>query len=136
MLKYILVAIVIIGAITQVAPIRDRVMPPLSRKLGPVLGPPAAKVALPVKKYRAKTACTNLLRELVRARTQNKPIPEDGIDFYNWAKKVTDDVAGGTDPWGSRYFLKPGARIMAVGSPGPDGRRGNGDDIVVTIPWE
>lgn len=131
MFKIIIVLAVIFGAVTTIPPIRDRALPPLKKALGPT----GEKLTLPIKKWEAKSACTNLLRELAQAYNQGKPIPSQG-DFTAWAARATNDKQGGIDPWGKRYYMIRLRGLMKVGSPGPDGIRETGDDIIQTVPWE
>lgn len=130
MFKFIFIFLLVVGAVTTIPPIRERAMPPISRALGPT----GEKMMMPIKKWQAKTACTNLLRELATAYNQGKAIPDPG-NFYLFAREATNNKTGDVDPWGKRYYLMPGARIMKVGSNGPDGKRGTPDDIVAQVPW-
>jgi hypothetical protein len=131
MFKFIIIALVIIGAVTSFPPLRDRIMPKVSRAFGPT----GEKLALPMKKWRAKSGCTNLLRELAVAQNQGKVMPTQG-EFTAWAARATNDKQGGIDPWGKRYYIVHKRGVMKVGSPGPDGIRETPDDIVKSVPWE
>src|SRR5687767_1322495 len=102
MFKIIFIFLVVFGAVTTIRPIRDRVMPPLSKAFGPT----GEKMITPIKKWQAKTGCTNLLRELATAANQGKELPEPG-NFYLFARKSTNNKTGDLDPWGKRYYMIP-----------------------------
>lgn len=131
MFKVLLVLLVIFGAVSSIPALRNRVVPPLSKALGPT----GEKIVTPVRKWKAKTGCTNLLRELSQAANSNKEVPEPG-EFTRWAGKATNNKEGGIDPWGKRYYMRPSRGLMTVGSPGPDGVRDTADDIRATVPWD
>jgi hypothetical protein len=51
-------------------------------------------------------------------------------DFNGWLRR---DFSGSeVDPWGRSWYVKPGRRSYMVGSMGPDGEQGTGDDITQT----
>jgi Type II secretion system (T2SS), protein G len=51
-------------------------------------------------------------------------------NFGGWLRR---DFSGSeTDPWRRPWYLKPGRRSYTVGSMGPDGADGTGDDITET----
>jgi hypothetical protein len=53
-------------------------------------------------------------------------------NFDGWLRY---DFSGAPeDPWGNYYYLIPGRRDYTVGSMGPDGVRGTGDDLSETRP--
>jgi hypothetical protein len=131
MFKLIIIVLLVIGAITTIPDLRNRVLPPLLPHLGPV----GATLERPVKKWRAQADCSQLLRDLEQWTTTGKPIPSPG-DFYEWARKASKEPDTGKDPWGMQYWLKPGRTLMSCGSNGADSTRDTPDDIVVTINWQ
>lgn len=48
-------------------------------------------------------------------------------NFEGWLNR--DFTGSPTDPWGNVYYVQPGPRDYFVGSMGPDGLRGNEDDV-------
>jgi len=54
-------------------------------------------------------------------------LPAD--NFAAWLRR--DYTGPDTDPWGNSWFLQVGRRDYTVGSMGPDGQIGTGDDLVV-----
>jgi hypothetical protein len=131
MFKYIIILVLVVGAVTSVPQIRSRVLPPLGRALGPT----GERMMTPVKKWEAKTDVEDLLRELRAVNTAGRPIPEPK-GFTAWAQFVMRDPEAGIDPWGSRYYYKQIRNQMTVGSPGPDLARDTPDDITVSAPWD
>ena len=49
--------------------------------------------------------------------------------FEGWLRRDYSGVA--QDPWDNVYYLQTGRRDYTVGSMGPDGVQGTGDDIIV-----
>ena len=130
MIRWVLIAVVALIVVMNIPPVRKRLQPPAEKVLGPVV----ETVLTPVKKWRAKSGCTNLLRELSIAHNQGRSMPEAN-NFTAWAKRVTNNETGGHDPWGHQYYFKAGRGVMSVGSPGPDGLRDTADDVIATGPW-
>ena len=131
MFKFIIITLIIVGAVTSVPPIRQRVLPPLAKALGPT----GERMMTPMKRWEAKTDCDDLVRELRQENTAGRQIPAPD-KFTAWARWELRNPEAGVDPWGSRYYLKPPLRgQVTVGSPGPDLKKGTPDDIVVTVPW-
>ena len=48
-------------------------------------------------------------------------------NFSGWLRRFY--TGSETDPWGNEYYLVSGSRDYYVGSMGPDGQQGTGDDI-------
>jgi hypothetical protein len=130
MFKFIIITLIVVGSVTSVPPIRQRVLPPLARALGPT----GERMMTPFKKWEAKTDCEDLMRELRATNTAGRAIPEPK-GFTAWAQFVMREPTAGIDPWGSRYYYKLIRNQMTVGSPGPDLKRETIDDITVTAPW-
>jgi hypothetical protein len=130
MMRILLLAFLALIVVLNVPALRKVLQPPAQKALGPAI----EVVVTPVKKWQAKSGCTNLLRELSIAYNQGRSMP-DPYNFTAWAKRVTNSETGGQDPWGRRYYFKPGRGLMTVGSPGPDGFRDTPDDIIATVPW-
>ena len=129
MFKIILIVVIIIGVVTTVAPVRDRVMPPIVKALGPT----GEKIANPVRGWKAKNQAERLLSEMQIELTAGHPLPEP-YEFSQWAKKELRDPEADVDPWGGKYYLKPGRGMTrSVGSPGPDLKKGTADDIIVQL---
>jgi hypothetical protein len=57
-------------------------------------------------------------------------------DFYSWSRRIPTHPSTGKDPWGERYWLKPGHNVMSCGSNGADLQRGTEDDVIVNTPWQ
>lgn|GEM_PF-1907522 len=134
MFKFILVLIFLIGTVTTVAPVRNRVVPalePLLVRLGPV----GETIITPVKKWQAQTGATSALRELAQNRTQGREMPNVRT-FSSWLQRAMRNDSAAFDPWGNRYYLKTTRGTVSVGSPGPDGVKDTPDDVVVTVPWD
>jgi hypothetical protein len=55
-------------------------------------------------------------------------LPTD--NFSAWVRR--DYTGPELDPWGNPWFLQAARRSYTVGSMGPDGQQGTGDDLVVT----
>jgi hypothetical protein len=55
-------------------------------------------------------------------------LPTD--NFAAWLRR--DFTGPEVDPWGNVWFLQAARRSYTVGSMGPDGQQGTGDDIVET----
>ena len=57
-----------------------------------------------------------------------------GEGFPNsWENWLDRDFTGDPkDPWGNVFYLQPSRRSFTVGSMGPDGVKGNEDDIKLT----
>lgn len=53
--------------------------------------------------------------------------------FDGWLRR--DYTGSPEDPWGNNYYLIPGRRDYTVGTMGPDGVQGTGDDLTVTRPY-
>ena len=49
------------------------------------------------------------------------------LGFEGWLRR--DYTSSPEDPWGNFYYLVQSRRDYYVGSPGPDGVRGNEDDV-------
>ena len=130
MFKYIIILLIVVGSVTSIPPIRERVLPPLAEALGPT----GERMMTPMKKWEAKTDCEDLLRELRANNTAGRAIPEPR-GFVAWAQFVLRDPEAGIDPWGSPYYYKLVRNQMTVGSSGPDLKRGTADDITVTATW-
>lgn len=134
MFKFILIMLFVIGTVTTVPPVRNRVLPalePLIVKLGPI----GEKMITPVRKYQAQTGATNALRELSQQRTQGREIPNVRT-FSSWLQRAMRNDSAAFDPWGERYYLRTARGTVSVGSPGPDRKKETSDDIIVTVPWD
>jgi hypothetical protein len=127
MFKIIIVLLVVIGIVTTVRPVRDRVMPPIVRALGPT----GEKIATPVRRWKAEHQAERLLSEMQIELTAGRQ-PPPAHEFSQWAKKELREPDADIDPWGGKYYLKPGRGMtISVGSPGPDLKKGTEDDIIV-----
>ena len=131
MFKFIFFLLIIIFVVATVPKIRNRVVPPILSHLGPV----GVKLETPIKKWEAQAECDRLLRELKQATVQGKPVPAPN-NFYDWARTTGTKPNTGKDPWGERYWVKPGRTIMTCGSNGPDKQRGTPDDVSVNTSWQ
>lgn len=54
-------------------------------------------------------------------------LPEN---FHGWLRRDYSGVP--EDPWDNIYYIQAGRRDYTVGSMGPDGIQGTGDDLTVT----
>ena len=131
MFKLIIIALLVIGAVTTIPDVRDRVLPPVLAHLGPV----GATLERPMRKWRAQADCSQLLRDLEQWSTTGKPLPTPD-DFYEWARKTSKEPNKGIDPWGMKYWLQPGHNRVGCGSNGADSTRNTLDDVIVNINWQ
>jgi hypothetical protein len=131
MFKFIFFLLIIIFVVATVPKVRNRIVPPILNRLGPV----GVKLETPMKRWEAQAECDRLLRELKQAAVQGKTVPAPNA-FYDWARATSTKPNTGKDPWGERYWLKPGRSIMTCGSNGPDTQRGTPDDVSVNTSWQ
>ena len=134
MLKFILIFILLIGAVFGFPPLRNRVVP----HMGPVmklLGPFGDKISAPSKRWAAKNEMRILLRKLAEDHAEKKDLPS-GLNFQSWIRANTRGGAKGLDPWGHPYYLVRAGKLITVGSQGPDRRRNTPDDIRVSVPFD
>ena len=131
MFKFIFFLLIVIFVVASVPKVRNRVVPPILDRLGPV----GVKLATPMKKWESQAECDRLLRELRQQVEQGRPMVTPA-DFYAWSRRIPVHPSKGVDPWGERYWLKPGHNVMSCGSNGPDLQRNTEDDVIVNTPWQ
>jgi hypothetical protein len=127
MLKKIIFAIVILAAIWAWPEGRAKLthfMHPVLTKLGPV----GARIESPIRKYTAKTEVQGIVAAIMHAHQEGKDIPENRT-FANWLRAHPVSDRKDIDPWGNGYYMIGSEKQIVVGSCGPDGVRGNADDI-------
>lgn len=70
-----------------------------------------------------------MAEELVSQAHRGEPLPTVGKAWDQWLHyEYTGDAQ---DPWGHLYYLKMDRTGFTVGSMGPDGLRGDSDDITL-----
>lgn len=134
MLKGIVIAIFVLGALFGIPATRAKLMPvaqPVLTKLGPV----GAKISNPVKRWSAKNEETVLLRKLADQHADHKELP-DALDFPSWMRTYASGTDHGLDPWGHPYYLVHEGHQITIGSQGPDRRRNTADDVRISAPYE
>jgi hypothetical protein len=131
MIKKFLIFIVILSAIWAWPAGRAKlgqVLHPLLTHLGPL----GRKAEAPMKKYAAKTQVAAIVNGIEHAREEGKDLP-DPRTFSNWLRAHPLFDEKDIDPWGNAYFLNGQHPTFLVGSRGPDGVKGNADDISSTV---
>ncbi len=122
--------IVILALIWGVPSARAKLMTvlaPATSKLGPV----GDQASLPMQKYSARTQIAMILRRMGTAREQGKEVPTPRT-FVRWLRANPPSDRKELDPWGNGYYMTHENGVYLIGSPGPDGVRGNADDITKT----
>ncbi|MGH7476014.1 MAG: hypothetical protein ACRELD_06975 [Longimicrobiales bacterium] len=136
MKKLILFAVLAVGAISYVPPLREAAEPvagPLLERTSDVLGPVVAKLLDPVFRWSARGEAERYLRRLKEEQNLGFQLPTPGT-FQAFVQKHATSGRGGNDPWGSPYFLEFTRDSIRVGSPGPDLESGTYDDVIVSAP--
>jgi hypothetical protein len=128
--KKIIIFIVLLAGIWAVPSARAKVvgfMQPAVDKMGPV----GAKLSTPMRRYTARTQIASILRGMHAAREGGKEVP-DARTFVRWLREHPPSDKKEIDPWGNPYFMNHVNSTYTVTSAGPDGVRGNTDDISKT----
>ncbi len=128
--KFLLYAIVVIGAVTSVPALRTRAEGPASAAYAHV-APLLRKVSDPVRINITQREEKVILTKLKELHDSDSPMPSPR-SFPAWVK---ESVTVGTDAWGSEYFMFFHQGQTFIASPGPDKTPGTEDDIVVQVPW-
>ncbi len=68
-----------------------------------------------------------IVKELVAQADQGVPLPQQGNAWRAWLDN--EWTGGADDPWGHPYYYYEDRDGFTVGSMGPDGIRGDTDDI-------
>lgn len=126
-MRKILFAIVVLAAIWAWPAGRTKlvhVLHPILTHLGPV----SDKLETPMKKFQAKTEVKAITSGIEHAREEGKDLP-DLRTFSAWLRAHPLFDNKDMDPWGNAYYLKGNHPTLMIGSNGPDGVRGNADDI-------
>jgi len=110
--KIILILLVLFGAATAYPPTRAK----MTDAVLPIVDNFRAKIV----PARLQTMTDQL--DIRLSRGQGLPAGFDG-----WLRR--DYSRAAEDPWGNLYYLESNRRGYTVGSMGPDGVRGNEDDI-------
>jgi hypothetical protein len=89
---------------------------------GRITGPVIARVYQEMTPRRLEMIATRLDQE----RGTGQALPDnDGLE--TWILRNT--TLSARDPWGNRYYIERRGDGFVIGSNGPDGTRGNEDDI-------
>jgi hypothetical protein len=89
----------------------------------------AMPVLHPVLVWSAEREMEVLSRSVRREARETYQLPQTRAWGAWLASNFTGDAA--TDPWGKTYSYQAWADSFAIRSDGPDGERGNGDDLRV-----
>ncbi len=130
MARIILLLLILIGAIASVPALHERAAGPVSR-VWAHFSPTVKRATDPVRAsitQREENALVGQLRQ-IHSAGQPLPAPEG---FQHWLG-LSSSV--GHDAWGHEYYLVVQGDAVWVGSPGPDGVRGNKDDILSKCNW-
>ena len=130
MIRKVIAFIVVLSAIWAIPSARNKTLHIAEPVLGR-LGPVGAKASTPMKKYTARTQVAAILRSFARSKTEGKELPTQR-SFTGWVRRTMPFEKKELDPWGHAYFLLHKDRTYTVGSAGPDGVKGNADDIAKT----
>jgi len=88
------------------------------------------QVAPYINKYKAKIVPKRLQTmedELVVKIGRGEPLPYQKNQWAGWLRR--DYTSDPNDPWGHPYYIEASRDGFTVGSMGPDGKKGTGDDI-------
>jgi hypothetical protein len=96
------------------------------------LGPVGNRVTTPMRKYTARTQIASILRAMHAAREAGKEVP-DGRTFVRWLRAHPPSDRKEMDPWGNSYWMRKENASYIIGSNGPDGIKGNADDVTKTV---
>ena len=131
MAKFILYLVVALGAAYSIPPIRERIDAPTARAWAQIT-PHFRFITDRVRGRLAEREETAIVTFLRDEHALGHALPEaDG--FQAWMQQ---HVSVGRDPWDSQYFLVTKENgSLAVGSSGPDGKRGTPDDILTPCPF-
>jgi hypothetical protein len=114
--KLFLLCILLLGVAMAVPSTRSEIQ---ARAIKPVMDSIGARLV----PRRLDAMANQLDARLGRAER----LPAD--NFQAWVRR--DYTGPEQDPWGNAWFLQVGRRDYTVGSMGPDGQQGTGDDITV-----
>jgi len=132
-MKYVLIFLVLLAAGMSIPPVRAKLEPvlhPVFEKIAPL----TTRIKMPYVKWRARNDAQSILQKLVDDQMQGKPIPSE-LTFRAWVRQNIHSDSKGVDPWGSDFYYEKVPHEFKVGSRGPDGVRGNNDDVIVTAPY-
>ncbi len=90
----------------------------------------AMPVLHPVLVWSAEREMEELSRSVRREARETYQLPQTRSWDAWLVANFTDD--GATDPWGKTYSYQAWADSFAIRSDGPDGERGNGDDLRIS----
>jgi hypothetical protein len=127
MAKKVLIVILLIGFAWAYPPTRARMAlyaQPVLERMGPV----GDRMVLPIQRYNTRTEINFILDQIHLAKTEAKEIPDERT-FHRWMSKRILTKNNGKDPWNHPYYLIRVSGMFTVGSVGPDGQRGTGDDL-------
>jgi hypothetical protein len=131
MFKIVLVVAVLLGIAWSYAPTRQQIavrLVQVAEKLGPV----GDVVLNPVRKYSTQSEVGFIVDQIRMARLEGRQMPGERT-FAGWLKQRVKTKWKGVDAWGFPYYLTQKQMQFTVGSVGPDGKRGTGDDIRETV---
>ena len=126
-MKKVLAFLLVLAVIWAIPPVRAALM----EKLHPVfakLGPVGEKAATPMRRYTARTQINAVLTNLKQRSEEGRQVPTVQ-EFPRFLRDHPPSDKRDLDPWGTAYFMSKTGRTITIGSAGPDGVRGNADDI-------
>lgn len=91
----------------------------------------AEPVLNPIRIQISKADMRKISRELLSFEVTYKSLPTGRAAFDRWVTRRILNESGQSDSWGNAYQLRVTTDSFFVGSAGPDGRPGGGDDLVV-----
>lgn len=96
------------------------------------MGPRGESVATPLRVGIAKARVSGIVRMVASDYADRRGLPDER-DFQRWLRARTS-AERSIDPWGNPYWMERTREGLRVGSSGPDGRRGTGDDVTHSLP--
>ena len=126
-MKKFLGVILLLAVVWAIPAVRGKVtetMHPVFEKLGPV----GEKASTPMKKYTARTQIAAVLTNFKQRSEEGRQVPTVR-EFEKFLRDHPPSDQKEMDPWGHPYFMTKVNRTYTIGSAGPDGVRGNADDI-------
>jgi hypothetical protein len=130
MIKKIIIVVVVIALIFAIPDVRSRVSTravPLLERLGPI----GAMLLTPARRSATHHEVVEIARLISADQQEGRPLPGDNENFTEWLQRriVRED---GKDVWGNPFWIRMTGVTVRVGSDGPDGKRGTGDDVTHT----
>ena len=130
-MKKFLAFLLVFAVIWAIPPVRASLIEklhPLFAKLGPV----GERAATPMRNYTARTQINAVLTNIKQRSEEGRQVPT-AQGFERWLREHPPSDKKEMDPWGHPYFMTKTSRTYTIGSAGPDGVRGNADDVIKSV---